>query len=122
MIRILQKDNRLVKALFALIIGLAILTMVITLVPGIFDNGASNDSTVYATVRSPGWLGKFTGSDSIKTADVQREAEQQMQQQRLPEFYLQFLLSRVGQQQVERAVLKLEADRLGLQVREQDLL
>jgi len=122
MIRILQKDNRLVKALFALIIGLAILTMVITLVPGIFDNGASNDSTVYATVRSPGWLGKFTGSDSIKTADVQREAEQQMQQQRLPEFYLQFLLSRVGQQQVERAVLKQEADRLGLQVSDQDLL
>jgi peptidyl-prolyl cis-trans isomerase D len=122
MIRILQKDNRLVKALFALIIGLAILTLVITLVPGIFDNGASNDSTVYATVRSPGWLGKFTGSDSIKTADVQREAEQQMQQQRLPEFYLQFLLSRVGQQQVERAVLKQEADRLGLQVSDQDLL
>jgi len=121
MIRILQKDNRIVKTLFAVIIGGAILTMVITLVPGIFDNGASSDATVYATVRSPGFLGKFTGSDTIKTADVQREAEQQIQQQHLPAFYLQFLLSRVGQQQVERAVLKQEADRLGLQVSDQDL-
>ena len=98
MIRILQKDNRITKAIFALVIGAAIVTMVITLVPGIFDNGDSNGSTVYATVRNPGWLGKFTGSIPIKTADVQREAEQQMQQQRLPQFYLQFLLSRVGQQ------------------------
>jgi len=122
MIRILQKDNRITKAIFALVIGAAIVTMVITLVPGIFDNGDSNGSTVYATVRNPGWLGKFTGSIPIKTADVQREAEQQMQQQRLPQFYLQFLLSRVGQQQVERAVLKQEADRLGLQVSDQDLL
>jgi peptidyl-prolyl cis-trans isomerase D len=122
MIRILQKDNRITKALFALIIGGAIVTMVITLVPGIFDNGASSDATVYATVRSPGWLGKFTGSDTIKNADVQREAEQQIQQQHLPAFYLQFLLSRIGQQQVERAVLKQEADRLGLQVSDQDLL
>jgi peptidyl-prolyl cis-trans isomerase D len=95
--------------------------MVITLVPGIFDNGASNDPRVYATVRSPGWLGKFTGRHSIKTVDVQREAEQQMQQQQLPEFYLQFLMQRAGQQQVERAVLKHEADRLGLQVSDEDL-
>jgi peptidyl-prolyl cis-trans isomerase D len=122
MIRILQKDNRIVKTLFAVIIGAAILTMVITLVPGIFDNGASSDATVYATVRNPGFLGKFTGSDTVKTADVQQQAEQQIQQQHLPAFYLQFLLSRVGQQQVERAVLKQEADRLGLQVSDQDLL
>ena len=122
MIRILQKDNRIVKTLIAVFIGAAIVAMVITLVPGIFDNGASNDTTVFATVRSPGFLGKFTGSDTIKTADVQREAEQQMQQQHLPAFYLQFLLSRIGQQQVERVVLKQEADRLGLQVSDQDLL
>jgi peptidyl-prolyl cis-trans isomerase D len=122
MIRILQKDNRLVKALFALIIGAAILTMVITLVPGIFDNNAASDSTVFATVHSPGWLGRITGDTAtIKTADVQREAEAQMRQQNLPEFYLQFIMQRAGQLQVERAVLQHEADRLGLQVSNEDL-
>ncbi len=38
MIRILQQDNRLIKIIFAVIITVACVTMVITLVPGIFDN------------------------------------------------------------------------------------
>ena len=106
MIRILQKDNWIIKAIFAVIIILAIGAMTITLVPGIFDNGDTNDATVFATVRSPGLLGRLTGSTPITTADVQREAEQQLQQQKLPDFYLPFLVTRVGQQQVLRAVLK----------------
>ena len=121
MIRILQKDNRFIKIAIGTFIAVVIIGMVVTLVPGIFDNGNTLDSTVYATVRSPGWLGKFTGSTPITTADVQREAEAQMQQQKLPDFYLQFLISRVGQQQVMRAVLRREADRLGLQVSDDDL-
>ena len=44
MIRILQKENRITKGIFAVIIGGAIVTMVITLVPGIFDNGSATDS------------------------------------------------------------------------------
>jgi peptidyl-prolyl cis-trans isomerase D len=122
MIRILQKDNRIIKIAIGTFIAIVIIGMVVTLVPGIFDNGNTLDSTVYATVRSPGWLGKFTGSTPITTADVQREAEAQMQQQKLPDFYLQFLMSRVGQQQVMRAVLRREADRLGLQVSNADLV
>ena len=121
MIRILQKDNRFIKIAIGTFIAVVIIGMVVTLVPGIFDNGNTLDSTVYATVRSPGWLGKFTGSTPITTADVQREAEAQMQQQKLPDFYLQFLISRVGLQQVMRAVLRREADRLGLQVSDDDL-
>jgi peptidyl-prolyl cis-trans isomerase D len=122
MIRILQQDNRATKAIFAVIIGAAIVTMVITLVPGIFDNGATSDASVYATVRTPGILGKIAGdTTSIKTADVQRTAERQMQQQQLPEFYLQFVMSRAGQLEVERAVLAHEADHLGLRVSNDDL-
>jgi peptidyl-prolyl cis-trans isomerase D len=122
MIRILQQDNRATKAIFAVVIGAAIITMVITLVPGIFDNGAANDASVYATVRTPGWLGRITGdSTSIKTEDVQRTAQQQMQQQQLPDFYLQFVMSRAGQLEVERAVLAHEADHLGLHVSDDDL-
>jgi peptidyl-prolyl cis-trans isomerase D len=121
MIRILQQDNRIVKTLFALIIGAAIVTMVVTLVPGIFNDAPSTDGTVYATVHRPGLLGKISESVTIKTADVQRAAEQQMQQQNLPPFYLQFVMSRAGQIQVERTVLQQEADRLGLQVSDADL-
>ena len=36
MIRFLQKDNRVVKIIFIVIIAVAVVTMVITLVPGIF--------------------------------------------------------------------------------------
>jgi peptidyl-prolyl cis-trans isomerase D len=122
MIRILQQDNRATKAIFAVVIGAAIITMVITLVPGIFDNGATNNAAVYATVRTPGFLGKFMGDPTtIKTDDVQRTAQQQMQQQQLPDFYLPFVMSRAGQLEVERAVLTHEADKLGLRVSNDDL-
>ena len=56
MIRLLQQDSRIMKIIFAVIIGLAAITMVITLVPGIFDNASANDATIYATVREPGVL------------------------------------------------------------------
>ena len=122
MIRILQQDSRATKAIFALVIGAAIVTMVITLVPGIFDNSAANDSTVYATVRNPSVFSRFSGdSTQIKMADVVRQTQQQMRRQNLPEFYQQFLLARVGQQQVEREVLVREAEHLGLQVSDDDL-
>ena len=122
MIRILQQDSRITKIIFAVMIGAAIVTMVITLVPGIFDNGTANDASIFATVHSPGVFGRIVGeTTTIKTLDVQRAAEQQMQQQQLPEFYLQFIMQRAGTVQVERAVLKHEADRLGLQVSDDDL-
>ncbi len=122
MIRILQQDSRIVKLLFALIIGAAIVTMVITLVPGIFDNGEANDTSTFATVHTPGLLGRVFGSSrAIKMVDVQRDADAQMQQQQLPDFYRSFILQRAGQIEVERAVLEKEADHLGLRVSDGDL-
>ena len=122
MIRILQQDNRLTKAIFALVIGAAIVTMVITLVPGIFDNDATGDATVYAKISTPGWFGKISGdSTEVKTAEVERVTEQQIQQNHYPDFAKAFLMPRIGQQLVERRVLQHEADRLGLQVSDQDL-
>jgi peptidyl-prolyl cis-trans isomerase D len=122
MIRILQQDNRIVKAVFALVIGAAIITMVITLVPGIFNDDPTTGGSVYATVRTPGWFGKIAGDTaSIQTSDVQREAEAQLRQQNLDDRLLPFVMGRAGQMQVERAVLQHEADRLGLQVSDDDL-
>jgi len=126
MIRILQQDNRVTKAIFAVIIGGAILAMVVALVPGIFDNGATTDSAVYATVRSPGIFGRFAGdSQTIKTQDVQRSAEQMLKQRGFPPQYISMLIpqamAQAGQSLVERAILKREADKLGLAVSDADL-
>src|SRR5271154_446115 len=118
MIRILQQDNRITKIIFAVIIGLAAITMVITLVPGIFDNASTNDTTTYATVREPGVFGRVFGeSTPIKTVEVNQIAARQLQQQHLPPdnpMLLSYATPRAGQILVQRAILKHEADRMNL--------
>jgi peptidyl-prolyl cis-trans isomerase D len=122
MIRILQQDNRIVKGVFVVIIVVAIGAMTVALVPGIFDNGVTQDATVYATVRNPGLLGKIDGdSITVRTEDVQRAAQQMLQQNGLPAQYLSLVMGRAGQQEIERKVLGKEADRLGLAVSDEDL-
>ncbi|MDQ2834327.1 MAG: peptidyl-prolyl cis-trans isomerase [Acidobacteriota bacterium] len=122
MIRILQQDNRITKIIFAVIIGFAVITMVITLVPGIFDNATTNDSSVYATVKEPGFFGRIAGdSTPIKMVEVNQLASRQLQQQHLPDFLLPYMVQRAGQIMVQRAILKHEADRMNLQVSDEDL-
>ena len=124
MIRILQQDNKIVKAVFAVIIGAAVITMVITLVPGIFDNagGGNNNVANYATVHSPGPFGRIFGETvPVLQTEVTREAQAQLQQQRLPAFLLPYMESQAGQILVSRAILKIEADKLGLGVSNSDL-
>lgn len=123
MIRILQQDNKATKIVFAVIIGFAVLTMVITLVPGIFDNvGGSGDTNTYATVREPGVLRRIFGqTQTVTQTEVTRMAQQQAQRQRLPAMYAQFLIPSAGQALVQQAILKIEGDRRGLQVSDDDL-
>ena len=123
MIRILQKDSKTLKIIFALIIGVVGLSMVAYLIPGIGDNADSaGNAGVYATVRDPGILGKFNGdSTPIKTTEVSQTAQQQLQQQRLPDFLLPYMMQRAGTMLVQRAILKHEADRMHLEVSDADL-
>ena len=122
MIRILQQDNRITKILFAVIIGFAVVTMVITLVPGVFDNTGANDANAFATVRETGLLGRMgIDSTTVKMTEVNQLASRQLQQQRLPEFLLPYMSQRAGQILVQRQILKHEADRLNLQVNDEDL-
>ena len=122
MIRLFQQDNRATKAVFAIVIGAAIFTMVITLVPGIFDNSAAANANVFATIHTPGFFGRFGGDSSqVTTLDVQRQAAQIAQQQGYPAFAASLLVPRVGEQMVARAIAIREADRLGLQVSDGDL-
>ena len=122
MIRLFQQDNRATKVIFGVIIGGAILAMVVTLVPGIFDSGTATNSPNYATVRGPNWFSRVSGdSTTITNAEVENTARGMLRQNQLPEQYLPFVLTRAGQQQVERVVLVREADHLGLQVSNEDL-
>ena len=122
MIRILQQDNRITKIIFAVIIGFAVITMVITLVPGIFDKASTDNAAVFATVKEPGYFGRIIGdSTPIKMTEVNQLAARQLQQQRLPDFLLPYMSQRAGQILVQRAILKHEADRLNLQVSDEDL-
>jgi peptidyl-prolyl cis-trans isomerase D len=122
MIRILQKDNRLTKIIFAVVIGAACLTMVITLVPGIFDNADTvSAADTYATVRTPGFWGRFETPSTVKNADVEALAHRLLEQQHYPDFLLSYMAQRAGTMLVSQQVLLREADRLGLQVSDADL-
>jgi peptidyl-prolyl cis-trans isomerase D len=122
MIRFLQQDNKLTKILFGVIIGAACISMVIYLVPGLMDNTMGSDASAYATVREPGLSGRLFGeTTSVKTTEVTKLAQRQLQQQRLPDFLLSYMMSRAGQLLVQRAILKQAADKLHLQVSDEDL-
>jgi peptidyl-prolyl cis-trans isomerase D len=62
MIRFLQQDNKATKVVFAVIIGIVVISMVYYLVPGIMDaTGSGGDPNTYASVREPGVIGKIFG-------------------------------------------------------------
>jgi peptidyl-prolyl cis-trans isomerase D len=121
MIRFLQKDNRVVKIIFIVIIAVAVVTMVITLVPGIFADADTSTDT-YATVHSGGLMGRYFGtSTTITTPEVQQVAERMLQQKKYPEMVLPYLMPQAAQALIQREVLLQEANRLGLRIGDADL-
>jgi peptidyl-prolyl cis-trans isomerase D len=122
MIRFLQqKDSRFVKGVFVVIIAVACITMVITLVPGIFQDQVSAADT-YATIGHGGALGRFMpAQDEIATSDVQQVAQRMLQRQQLPDMLLPYMMQRVGQGLIQQHIELLEANRLGLNVTDEDV-
>ena len=86
MIRFLQQGEKLQKIIFGVIIGVVVVGMVIYLIPGLMDAVNGTEATgVYATVHPPGVWGRLFGeSTPVKTDDVTRLAERQLQQQHYP--------------------------------------
>ncbi len=123
MIRILQQNNKAMKVVFGVIIGFAVVTMVITLVPGIFDNvGATGDTNTYATVHEPGFFGRVFGdSQTVTREEIGRVIQQQTQGRPVPPYILPYFESQAGNQLTQLAILKIEGDRRGLQVSDADL-
>lgn len=125
MIRFLQsKDNRLVKALFVVIIAAASVSMVVYLIPGLTAGGGISDNT-YAVVY-PHWYSRFFASgEEISAQKVEQQARQQLQQ-RNPQYasnpmIVNLFKQQVGQQLVQQQILLAEADKLGISANSDDV-
>jgi peptidyl-prolyl cis-trans isomerase D len=125
MIRFLQADNRIVKALFWVIISAAIVSMCVYLIPGLMGTGTAAADT-YAVVY-PHWYSKLLSSgDEISLQKVQDMTRRQLMQ-RNPQYadnpmIMQMFEGQVGQQMIQQAVLLQEAHRLGIAPTDADVL
>ena len=123
MIRFLQTDNRLTKALMVVIIGAASVSMVVYLIPGLTGVGAASANT-YAVIY-PHWYSKFMSSGVEVTQErVEKTARQQMTQQRYPDnaTILGLIERQVGQRLLQQQILLAEAERLGIHVTNDDVI
>lgn len=124
MIRFLQKDNPVAKALLVVIIGAASVSMVVYLIPGLTGMGATSPDT-YAVVY-PHWYSRFFSSgDTISQAKVDQITRQQLQRQG-PQYadnptLMNMFEPQVGRQLVQQQVLLQEAARLGIHASDDDV-
>src|SRR5580692_6360304 len=125
MIRFLQsKDDRFVKAIFVVIIGIVSVGMVIYLIPGLTGMGTTAPDT-YAVIY-PHWYSRlFSSGDTVSEQRVEQLTQQQLEQQN-PQYasnpmIVKLFEGQVGQQLVEQAVLLQEAGRLGIRASSDDV-
>jgi peptidyl-prolyl cis-trans isomerase D len=124
MIRFLQqKDNRIVKAFFIVIIAAASVSMVVYLIPGLTGGGTAAVDT-YAVIY-PHWYSRFLSSGmEVSQQRVETMAREQLQQQRFPDspVILGLFEDRVGKQLVQQQILLAEAEKLGIHANDQDVV
>jgi peptidyl-prolyl cis-trans isomerase D len=121
MIRFLQKDTPFVKWVFIVIIGFTCVTMVIFLVPGIFQDQTSSGDT-YASIRYGGVLGRFLPvEDKISLADVQLRVQGMARGQQIPDMLMPFYQQQAAQGLIQQRILIEEAHRLGITATDADV-
>jgi peptidyl-prolyl cis-trans isomerase D len=125
MIRFLQsKDNRLVKAMFIVIITAASISMVVYLIPGLTAGGTISAGT-YAVVY-PHWYSRiFASGQEISEQKVEQQTRQRLQQQN-PQYasnpmIVNMFKQQIGQQLVQQEILLAEADKLGISANADDV-
>lgn len=124
MIRFLQKDNRVTKALFVVIIAAASVSMVVYLIPGLTGQGATSADTF--AVIYPHWYSRFfSAGDVISQQKVAQIAQMQVRQ-RNPQYadnpmIMNLFQQQVGQQLVQQQVMLSEAAKLGINVTNDDV-
>src|SRR5580692_8229358 len=111
MIRFLQTNNRMTKAIFVVIIGLVSVGMVVYLIPGLTGQGAVTADT-YATIY-PHWYSRYLSSgEVVSEQQVERIARQKIAQQHYPDspVILNIFVKQVGEQLVQQQIIMAEAD------------
>ncbi|MGC1601699.1 MAG: SurA N-terminal domain-containing protein, partial [Candidatus Acidiferrales bacterium] len=109
-----QRDlerNRWVKITMSVLLGIICLSMLTYLIPGMGSAAFSNSPDAVATV----------GSEQISPIDVQRQLNQVLHGQAIPEIYKGIYAKQVLEQMIFTRALALEADRLGIRVTNQEL-
>jgi len=122
MIRFLQRDSRVVKAFFVVIIGMASVSMVVYLIPGLTGQSATAADT-YAVIY-PHWYSKLLSSGStVSQQKVEKMARAQLAQQRYPDnpMILGLFENRVGTQLIQQRILVDEAEKLGIHANDDDV-
>jgi peptidyl-prolyl cis-trans isomerase D len=125
MIRFLQsKDDRFVKAIFVVIIGVVSVGMVVYLIPGLTGLGSSS-AGAYATIY-PHWYSRFLSSgDDVSQAEVEKDARRTIQA-RNPQFadnpfIVNMVEEQVGQRMIQERILLAEAAKLGITAGDDDV-
>jgi peptidyl-prolyl cis-trans isomerase D len=124
MIRFLQKDSRVIKAFFVIIIAFASVGMVIYLIPGLTGMGTST-ADVYATI-FPHWYTHFLSTGiTVSRERVSQMARQQLQRQN-PEYadnpmIVRLVEQQAGQRLVQQQVLLAEASKVGISATDDDV-
>lgn len=112
MIKFLQTPTKAKKVVQAILLGVVCLTMVLFLIPGIFDSLSNTAGKgVYARV----------GGHDVLTTEVDKLANQMARQQKLPEEFVQFVRPQAANQLITRYALVAEARRVGLQVSDDEV-
>lgn len=125
MIRFLQKDNRLTKALFVVIIAAASVSMVVYLIPGLTNTGVASTDT-YAEIY-PHWYSRVLHTGETVTVQrvsqmVRRQIQAQGPQYADNPIIVNFFTQRAGQQLIQEQILLMEANRLGIRATDQDVV
>jgi peptidyl-prolyl cis-trans isomerase D len=105
-----QRDldkNRWIKVTMAVILGLIILSMVVTLIPGLVGGAVSTDN--------PDTVASVSGQ-TISILDVERQLNQITRNQQVPDMLKGLYARQVLDQLVFERALYVEADRLGISV------
>ncbi len=124
MIRFLQKENRLTKALFVVIIAAASVSMVVYLIPGLSGQGATGADT-FAVVY-PSWYSRLLGAGEVISQQKVSQLATQRVQQQYPQYagnpmIMNMIEPQVGQQLVQQQILLDEAKKLGIRVTDADV-
>jgi peptidyl-prolyl cis-trans isomerase D len=124
MIRFLQKENRLTKALFVVIIGAASVSMVVYLIPGL--TGQSTSSADTFAVVYPHWYSRFLSAGEVISQQKVAQLATQRVQQQYPQYagnpmIMNMIEPQVGQQLVQQRILLDAAEKLGIHVTDTDV-